>query len=399
MEAIRRRTATLSPAKQSAFIGALFGNQESRIFAQTFLEQMDFYRRVKDTVAHASNDVINEDFEKAQNLKTQLDTLSETSHQLTQHVGLGFSWVVPVATAMLGGVLVGLQWMDQHLPGVANGAFALTAGMLGLVAVMGVLGTVAGPIKAGAELLHLGGIMRGVFSRSALRLLVSPWLALPLLFGAAIYDIATNWGQFRASFSRVWDGIKQVASGFGRFLTGTFSGDMRSAAAGLDDVWKGVKKAWDGVWGKDQAMEKLMENFAGWIDSVFGAQVAESFGKIIDQSIQGWQKFFTDLRGLFTNFNPALPSLSMLPPKVNDPSSFPTYQGDHPNAAPTPSLVHPGAYRLQAPSAPAPVEKASWDGTIHITTDQGLRATANSGDGRVRFTGASVDRGRMLNRT
>ena len=399
-EAVRRRTTGMSDAQSANYIGKLFHNQEARIFEQTNLRELRYNLETRAKVAHAGVDTINEDFAKAQNLHTRLVELTESSHQLTQRVGTGFSWVVPVAAALLGGVLVGLQWMDQHLPGVAGGAIALTGGMLGLVAVMGVLGTVAGPIKAGAELLHLGGIMRSVFSRSALRLLVSPWLALPVLFGAAVYDIANHWSAFRGSFSRLWAGIRQAASGFGEFMSGVFSGDMRRTASGLQRIWFGVQGAWRSVWGVGGVMETLMQEFSNWLDTTWAAGLATGFGKIIDQSLQGWQKFFTDLKGLFDGFKPALPSLSMAPPDdyLKNP---PTFRGDHPDAA-TPSapnnLRHPSAYRLQAPSAPAPVEKASWDGTIHITADQGLRANASSGDERVRFTGAQVDRGRMLNR-
>ncbi len=306
IEAVRKRTTTMSDAQKGTFLGSIFHNQEARIFAQTMLSELQYYEDTKKKISQAGDQTIDEDFRKAQNLHTRLATLSESSHQLTQRVGTGFSWVVPIGTGLLTGVLSGLHGIDHILPGLADGLIGLTGGMLGLVAVMGVLGTVKGPIIAGAQLLQLGRITRSVFRVSTMRMLVNPWLAVLLLVGAAAWDIYQNWSHFRRDFTRLWGGVLQMLGGVGNFVAGVFTGDMSRAAAGLHSIWNGVKQAWVSVWGPGKIMEKLFGDFAAWVDSWsggFATGLGKAMGSAIDaaipvikQALDGWQKLFNDIK-------------------------------------------------------------------------------------------------------
>ena len=354
IQRVKQLTAGMSEAQTASTLGKLFHNQEARIFVETMLRELQYYEDTKKKISGASDQTINEDFQKAQNLHTQLVTLAEQSSQLNQKVGTGFSWVVPVGIALTGGLLAGLNWMDVHLPGVSSAVLGLTGGMLGLLAAMGVLGTIAKPVTLGFTLLR--GAISSAFSASTLRLLVSPWLALPVLLGAAIYDIAEHWDRFRDKFHAIADGIKKAMAG---------------------DFWAGTTQAWDATWGKGGVMETLFTDFGAWVDGWSGG-IATKFGEIIQKSLGGWVKFFQDTKRMIE----AAPEPSGARRDKDEPAAPPAKK--EPFVAPPyifNEAYHPGA----ASGAPRTVH-------IHFTSDTPGRATLRDP------SGAATARGPMLTR-
>ena len=232
---LQELTRGMSSAQSATAMGKLFHNQEARIFIETLLREWQYYQDTKKKISGASDATIDEDFKKAQNLTTRLRTLSEEAQQLNQKIGNGFSWVVPIGSALLAGVLSSMSWLDFHVPGVTDSVIGLTGGMLGLVTTMGVLGAAMGPVKAGFLL------MRGPAAA-----LANPWVALFALIAAAAYDMYANWDKFRTSFQQVGAGIQQMMAG---------------------NFWNGTVQAWGAIWGKGGIMEKLFGDFAAWVDS------------------------------------------------------------------------------------------------------------------------------------
>ncbi len=271
VEKVRQLTAGSTPAETAQIVGKLFHNQEARIFVQTMLKELQYYQETKAKLAKADDATIDEDFKKAQNLQTQLNTLQETSAQLGKRAGLGFAWVVPVGAALLGGVLGGFQWLDLHLPGVADAGLALTGGMLGLVTATGALGVAAGPVRAGFVLLK--PLFRGVLS--SLSGAGAAFGGIAVLGIAAAVDIWRNWDRFRENFRHLWLDIRQVLSG--------------------DGIWNGAKKAMDEVWGRGGIMEKLMTDFVGWLPS-WGQGFATALGSAMQTAYAATADFFKKMK-------------------------------------------------------------------------------------------------------
>ena len=382
-----RLTKTINdPVQKALALGQVLHNQQAGTAAMALLQHKDEYGRMRDELQGIGADKLNQDYQTAMaGLMPALMVRQAEINALEQRMGIGFSWTVPVSSALLGGVLVGMNWLDTHLPGVTTGALGLTAGMLGLVAVLGVLGTVAGPIKAGVQLLKLGAIMRAVFSASTLRLLVSPWVALPLMIGAAATFMWQHWSTVGRDLTTVWHSLGRAASGVGEFFAGVFSGDMRRAANGLRDIWTGVQLAWTTLWGPGGPMEQMFTAFDTWLGGFPGkaAQTLVSgfvsaFAVVSDtikDFVHTWENIIAT-----GNWTPALPSqLPSLAPPPDYLAHPPDYNADHPNlhngddrgAA---GLRHPTSY--SAPSGVGPQR-------IHITFESDVpgRATVRDTDG------------------
>jgi TP901 family phage tail tape measure protein len=399
-----RMTKDLSDPIAKAFrLGAVLHNMQAGTAALALLQHRDDYTRMRDELHGIGAEKLQKDFDAAMaGLMPQLLVRAQKVTALEQRMGLGFAWTVPVSSALLGGIVVGLNWMDDHLPGVTNVVLGLTGGMLGLVAVMGVLGVATGPVKAG--FLLMGNAIRGVFSLSTLRFLVSPWLALPLLLGAAVMDIWQHWERFRQNFHWMWDGLKQAANGFVEFLNGAFSGDLDQAARGLANMSQGIGKAWRSWWEPGGIMERLMTDFVNWLPS-WGQDFAVALGKAMQESYAGWHKFITDMKADLASITPAAPHLFMVPPADMTPENWEKYKPMKPiDPVPFqredhggPGMRKPASYILRAPGeGGTPAQR--FDGTIRIELDGApAKVTTTSSDPRLRLL--APNRGPMLVRT
>ena len=327
---LEKMTANVHGDIAKAFVlGKVLHNQQAGTAALSLLQHRDEYIKLRDELHGIGADKLSADYKTAmEGMMADLNVRGAKIKAIEQELGIGFAWTVPASSFLLGGVVVAMTWLDRHLPGVTTLVLGLTGGMLGLVAIMGVLGTVAGPVKAGFILL--GQVLKGVFSRSALRLLVSPWLTLPLLMGAAAYDIIEHWSYFQRSFYRLWGGVLQMLHGVAEFVSGTFAGDMARAAAGLHGIWNGVKQAWIATWAPGGIMEKLFGDFATWVDGWSGGlatQLGTAMGHAFDALASVVRAGLDGLKTLFDAFKPDLhlPTAPFMAPQ-GGPDSFPRYQ-------------------------------------------------------------------------
>ena len=397
---LERLTKNVKGDIAKAFVlGRVLHNQQAGTAALSLLQHKADYIKLRDQLKAIGADKLAKDFdEMMRGLQAQMMLRAATTTAIEQRLGLGFAWTVPASTALLGGVLFGMTWMDNNIPGVTDKVIELAGGMLGLTAVAGVLGTVWKPVVAGFRLLSAPirlawrgmGALNGVISASGLAFTFLAVLAV----GAAI-DIWRHWDRFRDNFRLMWSGLRQAAGGYVQFLIGSFTGNMRQAVAGLLQIWRGLGQGLRALWGKGGIMETLMTDFVGWMPG-WGKSLADTFGRIMQQVYAGWGKFFTDMKRDMQSIIPAIPQPGFMGPPKGYLDNPPTYQGDHPATPAAPALRHPTAYRLTAPGAAAGGGPAMRGKIVVEIDDRGTRVRTQSDHPDLEL--AAPSRGRMLQR-
>ena len=379
------------PVQKMLLLGKVLHNQQAGTAALSLLQHRDEYIRMRDELHSIGADKMDVDYKTSQEgLTAALAIRAAKVTALEQRIGMGFSWTVPVSSALLGGVIVALNWMDQHLPGVSDSVLGLTGGMLGLVTVMGVLGTVAGPVKAGAKLLQLGRIMKGVFQLGNLSLLVNPWTVLAVAIGASAVYIYQHWDRFQRNFHLLWGGILQMLGGAGEVMRGILDGNTQHVVNGLMHLWNGFMQFMRNLWGAGGIMEKLFGAFADWVDSWTGG-LATKLGMGIRTAFDGAksaiQAAIAAWQDILNNWQPVvrLPDVPIPVPRgapmTPDGGILPvdpdTPMGDVPRAG----LRHPTAYRAPAQAGGGgaggvPVVRVVFEADVpgRATVDHGPRA-------------------------
>jgi hypothetical protein len=193
----------------------------------------------------------------------QLRIFNEQLQQLNRILGEGFYPVVMVVNLGLHALLVGLTWMNTHMPVTLHVALGLVAGLLALGAALAVLGFVGPAVVAGF------GVVVAVFTGlgAVLAALFSPIGLLVATLSAAAYGIYADWANIEPFFETMWTGVKTVFTAFADFVRSVFQGDLHNALMSLANVGDGLGQIFSGMW---DVVKQVFDDFLKWIDSWTG---------------------------------------------------------------------------------------------------------------------------------
>jgi TP901 family phage tail tape measure protein len=281
---LQQMTKGMTPIEQSLALSKVLHNEQARDAALALLQHPDQFLDLRAKLGAVDRKTIDTDFASAFRApEVQLRILTEQFDQLIRRVGEGFAPAVRVANVVMLAMVHGFEWLDQHMPGVADKLLIATAGLLAVVAALGVLGVAAPAVAAGFSLIV--AVLGAIFSPA------TAVIAVIALLAAAAYDIYDNWGTFAPFFGEMWEGVKKLFGGFLRFLAGAFNFDMTSAIAGLTDMWDGLKQYYFGLWA---IIVRLFNDFTGFVDRWTGGAMSAGIASI-KKEWDGLKAYFFDL--------------------------------------------------------------------------------------------------------
>ena len=109
-------------AEATAIIGKLFRNQQSRQFLIAMRADLVRYGTLLDELRHADSTTIDQDFAKAEGApEVKLRLLQERLMQIVRRFGQGFAVLLDPMNVTLDRMLLGMAWMDEHMPGTLDG--------------------------------------------------------------------------------------------------------------------------------------------------------------------------------------------------------------------------------------------------------------------------------------
>lgn len=331
-------------------VGELFNNEQDRGFVNALLHHLggdQGYFAIRKKVGSANPAMVEEDFQTGmQSTLTVLQSFEESLSQLERRVGHGFVPILKVATVGLHGLTTGFDWLDQHVPGATTAIVGTVGSMLALATVMGAVGAVAGPLRAGFVLF---------------RTVLAPVTAL--LGGVSLATLGVV-----AGLAALTVGVVAAALYVSRNL-------MRISHA-FDAGGSGITGALKGTW---NVAKMVFNDFTAWLDSWGGG-----IGTKLHNIVTGLAKIFSlPLVAMFHYIKAQFAAL--------DQAFSNSWVGRHME-----SLMGRGVQPAPAIPAAPPAHPAQGGGAavVHITHDPGLKARQTAGPrGAVRIT---PDRGRMV---
>lgn len=292
-------------------LGEIFGDMQVMDFLIPMLGNLDEYKQIRDEVAKATGEIIDEDFEtQMKGLNRQMEIFREIGRQAWREVGFAFGLWMPLINENLQAAIKWLRDLDQETGGMVRQALSLAGAALLLVAALGALGFVLPAVGSGMAAMAMPFIGTGRLALSIGRHFVTAArnaTALQAALGGMGSSVSVM-DRLRSSLSGV-----AVVAGNSQRLSGlqTITTALRGMAlavpgvSGLTSILGGMGTAIAGIsapiWAVVAAVAALalaiynywepISNFVMGFASVLGSALAELW-----TSISG---FASEMAGLF----------------------------------------------------------------------------------------------------
>ncbi len=261
---LKRMTQGIKGDVAKAFyLGKVLHNQQAGTAALALVQHEQEYLKLRDELDKIKADKLDRDYRTAQSgLSPQRQERAAKASALEQRLGKNFAWTVPVESALLGGVVSGLSWMEEHFPVLTKLALGLGGGLLAMAVALGTLLSlekILGPRFLGIGRVIL--VLRGAFSllgsgvvwlaRGLATLVIGggPLVWILVAIAAAAVLIWRNWDKIGPLFWRLWGVVKAAFVQFWHWLTGWIDGAMQGSIAAIKQAWSGLGSFFSGLWG------------------------------------------------------------------------------------------------------------------------------------------------------
>ncbi len=251
----------------SSEVGQLFRDQQVLDFLTPFLANIDKYKEMKEKADQAGAGVINQDFATRMEGKgKKIEGFMERLSQLQQRVGDSFAANLDWATSALDKFIAGIDWLDAQFPGMTGSLMTGVGALLMLGAVIGVLTPVISALAA---------VFAVLFSP------IGAVIALLAVAGAIIYK---NWDEFAPYFQNLWNSIKTIFQGAINVIAGIFTGDFGRVFEGLKQIFSGYEQYVQAFF---NILFGIFKGAIKWLDESLGTDIWGAMVNFADQAMQG----------------------------------------------------------------------------------------------------------------
>lgn len=91
--------------------------------------------------------------------------------------------------------------------------------------------------------------------------------------------VVKNWENIAPWFSKMWQGVTDIFSGWAKWLKGIFTGDIDAIVEGGKKVWNGLVNFLTGIW---NTIGGIIEGALKIIDGLLGTDIAKGFRETFD---------------------------------------------------------------------------------------------------------------------
>jgi hypothetical protein len=143
-------------------LGEIFGDMQVMDFLIPMLGNLDEYKQIRDEVAKATGEIIDEDFEtQMKGLNRQMEIFREIGRQAWREVGFAFGLWMPLINENLQTAIKWLRDLDRETGGMVRQALSFAGAALILVAALGALGFVLPAVGSGMAAMAMPFIGTG----------------------------------------------------------------------------------------------------------------------------------------------------------------------------------------------------------------------------------------------
>lgn len=228
--------------------------------------------------------------------KTQLGNVSE---------GIGKA-LMPALNSIMEKLLPIIEkfsaWAEKN-PDLLAKIILVAGAIAGLVAVMGFLGMVFGPIAAGFGLVSTAVVaFSGFIMSTAIPAVISfvvafapiiGIIALIALLAFGVYELIKHWTQVKQFFIELWDSVKGIFFAHINLITGTIKAFLEAIVLIWTTVWNGIKDFFVNIWDSIvdtaktaiQSIKNFLQPIISMIDNVISR--LQSIGKSVGNSVKG----------------------------------------------------------------------------------------------------------------
>ncbi|MGC4411265.1 MULTISPECIES: phage tail tape measure protein [Rhizobium] len=259
-------------------LGEIFGDMQVMDFLIPMLGNLDEYKQIRDEVAKATGEIIDEDFEtQMKGLNRQMEIFREIGRQAWREVGFAFGLWMPLINQHLQAAIKWLRDLDRETGGMVRQALSFAGATLILVAALGALGFVLPAVGSGMAALAMPFIGTGRLA-----------LSIGRYFATAARSAIALQATLAAMSGARFTGLSRVAVGLrGMAMAVPGLAALKAALLAIGAAIAGI--TWP-IWAAIAAVAALglaiynywepIKNFAQGFASVIGGALSELTGKL-----------------------------------------------------------------------------------------------------------------------
>lgn len=300
IEAIVQKIREITKGGDPFALGGLFADQQAVQFLRPMMANTDKYLEMKAELGNVTPASIMRDFEaQMRGPQAKLNELQNRTTMLTRRFGLEIMGGSSMALGLVAQLNDAVAWLDANAPGSVGIISNIGGSVLGLVAVLGVLGPVAG---RGFGILSAVLLRVLTFFRPLLPLLTGlarvallvagafggPFVAAALAVAGVAFLVWRNWDGVRRVLGEAWAGIAIVARQAWQDLQGVFGhfvawvdswtgGALTAVLAKVGPVFNVLRALGSGVW---DGLKGAFASLIDWIDAWITGPLNAAIGKI-----------------------------------------------------------------------------------------------------------------------
>uniref|UniRef100_A0A7C1NVL4 Phage tail tape measure protein n=1 Tax=Agrobacterium albertimagni TaxID=147266 RepID=A0A7C1NVL4_9HYPH len=270
-------------------LGEIFGDMQVMDFLIPMLGNLDEYKQIRDEVAKATGEIIDEDFEtQMKGLNRQMEIFREIGRQAWREVGFAFGLWMPLINEHLQAAIKWLRDLDRETGGMVRQALSFAGAALILVAALGALGFVLPAVGSGMAAMAMPFIGTGRLA-----------LSIGRYFATAARSAIGLQAALAAMSGARFTGLSRVAVGLrGMIMAVPGLGLLKGALAAIGLAIAGITwPIWAliaGVAALGLAIYNYWEPIKNWAQG-FASVIGGALGELTDK--------LSNLAGMFASGN------------------------------------------------------------------------------------------------